>query len=100
MKPEPSAENEESTNDLPTNPDQSTDRYDFAENYRRRLISVDDAEYRYKSLILGMCAAICAFIFMLAVFCASRRNDDKTIDTHPINTQQSSVLLNEVVTIR
>lgn len=99
MKPEPSAENEQNTNELSTNPDQSTDRYDFAENYRRRLISVNDAEYRYKSLILGICAAFIAFLFILTVFCASRRNDEKTIDTHPANTQQSSVLLNEVITV-
>lgn len=99
MKPESSAENEESTNELSTNPEQSTDRYDYAENYRRRLISVNEAEYRYKSFILGICAGIIAFLFILTVFCASRRNDDKTVNTHPVNTQQSSVLLNEVVIV-
>lgn len=96
MKPESSSETEESTNDLPTDAEQSTDRYDFAENYRRRLISVSDAEYRYKSLLLGVCAALIAFLFILTVFCASRRSDAKTIDS---NAQQCSGLLNEVVTV-
>lgn len=94
MKPESSSssENEKPTNELSTNAEQSND---FAENYRRRLISVSDAEYRYKSLLLGMCAALIAFLFILTVFCASRRNDDKTIEQ-----QQSSGLLNEVITVR
>lgn len=93
MKPESSSENEENTNELSTNAEQSSE--DLAENYRRRLISVNDAEYRYKSLLLGMCAALIAFLFILTVFCASRRNDDKTIEQ-----QQSSGLLNEVITVR
>ena len=95
MKPESSSssENAENTNELSTNAEQSS--ADYVENYRRRLISVSDAEYRYKSLMLGVCAALIAFLFILTVFCASRRNDDKTIEQ-----QQSSGLLNEVITIR
>lgn len=94
MKPESSSssENAENTNELSTNAEQSS--ADYVDNYRRRLISVSDAEYRYKSLMLGVCAALIAFLFILTVFCASRRNDDKTIE------QQSSGLLNEVITIR
>lgn len=100
MKPESSSENEDNTNDLSTNAERAGDRYDMAENYRRRLISVSDAEYRYKSLMFGMCAALIAFLFILTVICASRRNLEKTIDNHPTNAQQSSVLLNEVITVR
>lgn len=94
MKPETSSENEENTNELSTNAEQSSD---FTENYRRRLISVNDAEYRYKSLLLGICAALIAFLFILTVFCASRRNDDKTIEQQH---SSSSGLLNEVITVR
>lgn len=74
-------------------------RYDYVESYRRRLISASDSEYQYKSLILGMCAAIIAFLFILTIFCASRRNDEKTIETQPIAMQQSNVLLDEVITV-
>lgn len=101
MKPEPLSENEDTTNELSTNAMQSTDKYENVENYhRRRLININDAEHRYKSLMLGMCAALIAFLFILTVFCASRRNDTKTFDTHPTNSQQSSVLLNEVITVQ
>lgn len=100
MKPELLSGNEDSTDEMSTSPEQSTNKYEYAENYRRRLISVSDAEDRYKSLMLGMCAALIAFLFILTVLCASRRNDAKTIDTHPKNSQQSNVLLNEVITIR
>lgn len=95
MKPESSSENEENTNELSTNVEQSSD---FTENYRRRLISVNDAEYRYKSLMLGICAALIAFLFILTVFCASRRNDDKTIEQQQHSS--NSGLLNEVITVR
>lgn len=99
MKPESASDDiENSTNELSTDAEQSTDRYDFADNYRRRLVSVNDAEDRYKSLILGICAAIIAFLFILTVVCASRRNDAKPT-VHPAHTHQSS-LLNEVVTVR
>lgn len=74
-------------------------RYDYVESYRRRLISDTDAEYRYKSLFLGMCAALIAFLFILAVICASRRNDSKSIEVEPINIQPTNTLLNEVVTV-
>lgn len=93
MKPESSSsETEENPNELSTNEDQQQST-DFTENYHRRLIS--NAEYRYKSLMLGMCAAIIAFLFILTVFCASRRDDDKTIDSHP--EHMNSGLLNEII---
>lgn len=75
-------------------------RYDFVESYRRRLISASDAEYRYKSLFLGICAALIAFLFILAVICASRRNDPKTVESEPMNVRPSNVLLNEVIAVR
>lgn len=99
MKPESesTAENDDDNlNELTLN----HKRYDYVESYRRRLISDSDTEYRYKSLILGMCAALIAFLFILAVICASRRNDPKTIESEPINIQPTNVLLNEVITVR
>lgn len=71
---------------------------DFAESYRRRLVSASDAEYRYKSLVLGMCAALIVFLFILTVLCASHRSrSDTKLDQ---NAQQSNVLLSEVITIQ
>lgn len=96
MKPE----NEDNANELSTNAEQSIDKFEYAENYRRRLISASDAENQYKSLMLGVVAALVVFLFILTVFCASRRNDGKTIDTHPIYSQQSNELLNEVIVNR
>lgn len=98
MKPESISSSEtqdDNTNELPSHHKQ----YDYVESYRRRLISVSETDYRYKSLVLGMCAALIAFLFMVAVFCASRRNDEKTIETQPINAHQSNVLLNEIITV-
>lgn len=111
MKPEPPSseivtkteietETETETSDIDS---QSNDSYDFAENYRRRLISVTDAEYRYKSLVLGMCAALIVFLFVLTVLCASvshRNSSNSKIDSHPSNAQQTNVLLTEVITVR
>lgn len=103
MKPEPSSseivtETEIETSEIDS---QSNDSYDFAENYRRRLISVTDAEYRYKSLVLGMCAALIVFLFILTVLCASHRySSDSKSDSHPSNAQQTNVLLTEVITVR
>lgn len=98
MKPESESSSENVDDDInDLSPNQK--RYDYVESYRRRLISASDTEYRYKSLILGMCAALIAFIFILTVICASRRNDPKTIETQPINTQPTNVLLNEVITV-
>ncbi|XP_031627335.1 uncharacterized protein LOC116343432 [Contarinia nasturtii] len=97
MKPESSSsETEDGPNELSTNEDQQW--LNNGPNYHRTYISIHDAEYRYKSLMLGMCAGIIAFLFILTVFCASRRNDDKTRDSHP--EQMNSGLLNEVITIR
>lgn len=83
--------------------DQSNDSYDFVENYRRRLISVTDNESRYKSLVLGMCAALIVFLFVLTLLCASasqRNSFNSKIDSHPSNDQQTNVLLAEVITVR
>lgn len=102
MKPETvNPDQDNANNEFATNLEQNNylERFEYAENYRRRLITVTDADYRYKSLILGMCAALIAFLFMLTVFCASRRNDDKSVDIQPINAQQNTVLLNEVITV-
>lgn len=99
MKPDsesPSENEDDAVNELTSN----HKRYDYVESYRRRLISAGDAEYRYKSLILGMCAALIAFLFILAVICASRRNDPKIIETEPIIIQPSNALLNEVIAVR
>lgn len=99
MKPdsESTTENEDdAVNELTSN----HKRYDYVESYRRRLISASDAEYRYKSLFLGMCAALMAFLFILAVFCASRRNDPKTIESEPMNSLPTNVLLSEVIAVR
>lgn len=107
MKPEPSTSSETMDNehhsDVTGDIEQSNDSYDFAENYRRRLISATDAEYRYKSLVLGMCAALIVFLFILTVLCASQRTSnpmDAKIDTHSTHLQQTNGLLNEVITIR
>lgn len=104
MRPEPSSvlsTSSETQNDVQIENEQTNVNYDFAENYRRRLISVTDAEYRYKSLVLGMCAALIVFLFILTVLCASQRNPiDAKIDTHPSMQQQTNGLLNEVITVR
>lgn len=104
MKPEPSSSetvNNASENDATSEIDQSNDNYEFAENYRRRLISASDAEYRYKSLVLGICAALIVFLFILTILCASHRAIvDAKIDTQSTDAQQSNGLLNEVITVR
>lgn len=75
-------------------------QYDYMDSYRRRLISINDTDYRYKSLALGICAALMALLFIMAVFCATRRTNVKIIETQPINTpNHSNVLLNEVITV-
>lgn len=105
MKPEPLSDSEDdaaaaAANELSTKAMHSTDKYEYADNYRRRLINNNVAD-RYKSLILGMVAALVVFIIVLAMYCATRRDDDtKSLDIHPTKIQQSSTLLNEIITIQ
>lgn len=60
--------------------------------------------YHQKEIILGMCAALIVFLFILTMFCATRRNEDddlhaKCNDNHH-NSNRDQALLNEVITIR
>lgn len=115
MKPEsPALENGDEIIDDTTDPITTTSAYsepandnhneiddtnNFADSYRRRLIIASIVEYRYKSLVLGMCAALIVFLFILTILCASQRDSFNPKLGQHSQSQQSNVLLNEVITI-
>lgn len=74
------------------------DDIQFTPKNRRRLISSEN-EQRLKEIVLGMCAALIVFLFILTVLCASRRDplDQKTVQN--AHNEVGNVLLNEVICV-
>lgn len=93
--------------DISTN--QSTDKLEIEQKipiqyHRRHFINYTAYDQYLKETVLGICAAIIVFLFILTIFCASRRDlTDYQLPKKFYSTQVSSlsherdrVLLNEV----
>lgn len=96
MKPESSSLDNVDTEVLSNQLRNNNNSNSFKEQFRRRMNIKIDSAYRYKSFILGMCAAIIVFFFILAILCASRR---ESCDSKNIHSQSSTVLLNDIVVV-
>lgn len=85
-------------------------RYDSA------TLLIAGVHHHQKEIILGICAALIVFLFILTVFCASRRSDDHNDKLNLVNVSHNNnnnsdsssssinnndeVLLHEVITVR
>lgn len=98
MKPESSSLENVNTEVLSNQLKNNKNLNSFKEQYRRQMNVKFDSTYKYKSFILGICAAIAVFLFILTILCASRRDACDTKSIHS-SSQSSTVLLNDIVVV-
>lgn len=87
--------------DISTN--QSSDKLEKEQKipiqyHRRHFINYTAYDQHLKETVLGICAAIIVFLFILTVFCATRRDpaDYKVTQPFPLTHEQNTAILNEV----
>lgn len=82
--------------------------------YDSATLLIAGVHHHQKEIILGICAALIVFLFILTVFCASRRNDDYNEKLNSVNVRHNNnndssssrsinnndeVFLNEIITV-